>query len=146
MLCAVMTLVNVEIKSRKSYETLIPLWFCVSKVKNHYLTFANLMCKIKKSSNHYCMIQLYNNVIDAKTTDEEILAIRAKYVKWKEAILAYYKNNDYSVDEDEFSSLISFDGLFGTLSFLNKPIDVNNAEIHYEQIKEYINQIKKNQV
>ena len=40
------------------------------------------------TSNHYGIIQLYNQPIDAKTSDEEIIKIRSAYLNWKNEIIA----------------------------------------------------------
>ena len=40
------------------------------------------------TSNHYGIIQLYNQRIDSNTTDEEIIKIRSAYLSWKNDIIA----------------------------------------------------------
>lgn len=91
------------------------------------------------TSNHYGIIQLYNNRISAKTTDNEILDIRKKYVRWKKEILGIFKDNKYTISDEEFSKLFSVDYMYGTISFLGTSLDLNNGKGFYNEIiKNYI--------
>ncbi len=91
------------------------------------------------TSNHYGTIQLYNNRINAKTTDKEILEIREKYVAWRKEILAFFRANNYDIIDDEFNKLFCYDPMFGTITFLDTKLDLSKEiEFYHIIIENYI--------
>ena len=78
-------------------------------------------------SDHYGTIRIYNREIDSRTTDEEILEIRQKYVKWRTDILAFLKERGYTPEGDAFSRLFDIDGMFGTMSFLGVYLNIDKG-------------------
>ena len=90
--------------------------------------------------NHYGVIQLYNQRINANTTDEEIMEIRAKYLKWKQSILDIFENSGSLPSEEQFDLMFCVDGMYGTLFFLGIPVDIDgDIAIYREKILECIN-------
>lgn len=88
------------------------------------------------TSNHYGIVQLYNQRISNKTSDEEILKIRSDYLNWKKNILAIFSKFDLELDEEQFCKLFSFDGMFGTLTFLGIEVDIQqNTDVYYEIVE-----------
>ena len=91
------------------------------------------------TSNHYGIIQLYNQQINDKTSDERIVEIRAKFLKWKEQILSIFAEVNFYPNPECFNNLFAIDGMYGTLYFLGEPVDINsNAEIHRKHIYDYL--------
>lgn len=89
------------------------------------------------TSNHYGVIQLYNERIDLKTTDERIIEIRTKYLKWKEDILAIFAENQFYPNANQFDRFFNVDPMFGTLEFLGESVDINiSAEVYRELISD----------
>ncbi len=86
------------------------------------------------TSNHYGSIQLYNHYISEKTTDEEILEIRAKYVQWKKDISRIFKEKHLKLGEEEFNELFSGDPMFGTIFFLGITLDLNKSMEYYRGV------------
>ena len=79
------------------------------------------------TSNHYGIIQLYNHRINEATTDEEILKIRAAYLEWRNGIKAILVEMGLELDEEQFCKLFSVSTMYGTLSFLDIPVDVRRS-------------------
>ncbi len=91
------------------------------------------------TSNHYGTIRIYNQVINEKTTDEEILAIREKYVRWKTEVLALFHDRHYAVDDERFGELFSVDFMFGNVQFLDVPLDIDKGvEFYRAAIENYV--------
>ena len=63
--------------SFEGFLAAIEEWEKVNKRLNKLLGFNPSV------SNHYGVIQIYNRRINSKTSDEEILKIRIKYLEWK---------------------------------------------------------------
>lgn len=94
------------------------------------------------TSNHYGIIQLYNQPIDAKTSDEEIIKIRSAYLNWKNEIIAILSEYNLFFEDDTFSELFSVDSMSGRLSFLNEEVHIyQNANIYRETIEQTLNLI-----
>ncbi len=92
------------------------------------------------TSNHYGQIQLYNYRIDSKTSDEQILELRSKYVKWKTEILTIFKNNNVILKDEQFNKLFSVDCMFGTITFLGEQLDLTKDMNFYQKlIEKHIN-------
>lgn len=100
------------------------------------------------TSNHYGIIQLYNQRINSKTPDEKILEIRSKYLEWKEKILQIFAENNISLDADQFNKLFSVDYMYGTLFFLGEPVDIYSSEIqpYRSKILSFLKNNKQNLV
>lgn len=79
------------------------------------------------TGNHYGIIQLYNHHINEATTDEEILKIRAAYLEWRNGIKAILVEMGLELDEEQFCKLFSVSTMYGTLSFLDIPVDVRRS-------------------
>jgi hypothetical protein len=91
------------------------------------------------TSNHYGIIQLYNKRIDSSSSDERIIDIRTKFVKWREQILSIFAEKDFYPNTERFNNFFSFDGMFGTLYFLGKPVDIDSgAERYRKHIYDYL--------
>ncbi len=97
------------------------------------------------TSNHYGQIQLYNHRINSKTSDEEILELRSKYVRWRTAILEIFQSHDIIFNNDQFNELFSYDPMFGTISFLGTVLDLSRDMDYYkESVEDYISSYQKN--
>ena len=91
------------------------------------------------TSNHYGIIQLYNQRINLSTSDEIIVDIRTKFVKWREEILSIFAEKDFYPDAKLFNTLFSVDGMYGTLYFLGEPVDIDSgAERYRKHICDYL--------
>ena len=81
------------------------------------------------TSNHYGCIQLYNHEIDMRTTDEEIMKLRADYLKWRDKVINLISECGFTTDNedfnDQFNDMFSVSGMFGTLYFLGIPINIH---------------------
>ena len=88
------------------------------------------------TSNHYGIIQLYNQRIDANTTDEEIKNIRSAYLSWKNDIIAILAEYNLFFEDDKFCELFSVDSMSGRLSFLDKEVDIYQSAVVYREIIE----------
>ena len=94
------------------------------------------------TSNHYGIIQLYNQPIDSKTSDEEIIKIRSAYLNWKKEIIAILSEYNLFFEDDKFCELFSVDSMSGRLTFLNIEMNIyRNADIYREAIKHMFNLI-----
>ncbi len=80
------------------------------------------------TSNHYGMRRLYNQEIDSKTTDEELIAIRAAFVKWRTRVLALLAEKNVSVTDELWDRLFYYDCMFGGVWFLLDPLDIYETE------------------
>ena len=91
------------------------------------------------TSNHYGVIQLYNQRINLSTSDERIIEIRSKYLEWKNKVLDVFVQNSVFYSAEELSKLFRVDCMYGTLYFLNSPVDIyGEFEPALERIKRYI--------
>ena len=91
------------------------------------------------TSNHYGVIQLYNQRINLSTSDERIIEIRAKFLKWKEQVLSIFAENKFCLNTERFNTLFTIDGMYGTLYFLGKPVDIDSgAERYRKHIYDYL--------
>ena len=91
------------------------------------------------TSNHYGVIQLYNQRINLSTSDERIIEIRAKFLKWKEQVLSIFAENKFYLNTERFNTLFTIDGMYGTLYFLGKPVDIDSgAERYRKHIYDYL--------
>ena len=91
------------------------------------------------TSNHYGIIQLYNQPIDSKTSDEEIIKIRSDYLNWKNNIIAIFSKFDLELDDEQFCKLFYVDGMFGTLTFLGIEVDIQqNTDVYFETVERLI--------
>ena len=91
------------------------------------------------TSNHYGVIQLYNQRINLSTSDERIIEIRAKFLKWKEQVLSIFAEKDFYPNTEHFNNLFSVDGMYGTLYFLGKPVDIDrDTAIYRKYIYDYL--------
>ena len=91
------------------------------------------------TSNHYGIIQLYNHRIDLSTSDEKIINIRTKFVKWREQILSIFAEKDFYPNTERLNNLFSIDGMYGTLYFLGKPVDIDSdIEIYRKNFYDYL--------
>lgn len=94
------------------------------------------------TSNHYGIIQLYNQRIDSNTTDEEIIKIRSAYLSWKNDIIAILAEYNLFFEDDKFCELFSIDSMSGRLSFLDEEFDIyQSADVYREIIKRMLNLI-----
>ena len=91
------------------------------------------------TSNHYGIIQLYNQRINAETSDEKIIAIRTKFLKWRNHIFSIFAEKNYYPNAEQFNQFFSIDGMYGNLNFLDVPVDIeNNAEAYRTNIYNYL--------
>ena len=91
------------------------------------------------TSNHYGVIQLYNQRIDLSTSDERIIEIRSKYLEWKNKVLDVFVQNSVFYSMEELNKLFRVDCMYGTLYFLDSPVDIyGEFESTLERIKRYI--------
>ena len=96
------------------------------------------------TSNHYGIIRLYNQRIDQKTSDEKIIEIRTKFLKWREQILSIFAENNFYPDTILFNKLFAVDSMYGTIYFLDIEVDIDsNAEVYRENICNYL-EMRKN--
>lgn len=94
------------------------------------------------TSNHYGIIQLYNQPIDAKTSDEEIIKIRSAYLNWKNEIIAILSEYNLFFEDDKFCELFSVDSMSGRVTFLDVEVNIyRNADIYRETIERMLNLI-----
>ena len=94
------------------------------------------------TSNHYGIIQLYNQRIDSNTTDEEIIKIRSAYLSWKNDIIAILAEYNLFFKDDKFGELFSIDSMSGRLSFLDEELDIyQSADVYRKIIKRMLNLI-----
>ena len=92
------------------------------------------------TSNHYGIIQLYNQRIDSNTTDEEIIKIRSAYLSWKNDIIAILAEYNLFFEDDKFCELFSIDSMSGRLSFLDEEVDIyQSADVYRKIIKRMLN-------
>ena len=88
------------------------------------------------TSNHYGIIQLYNQRINDQTSDEEIMKIRSGFLNWKNNIFAIFSKFNLALDDEQLSKLFSVDGMFGTLTFLGVAVDIQqNTDVYYETVE-----------
>ena len=91
------------------------------------------------TSNHYGVIQLYNQRINLSTSDERILEIRSKYLAWKNKVLDVFAQNSVFYSAEELDKLFRLDCMYGTVYFLDSPVDIyGEFEPTFERIKRYI--------
>ena len=91
------------------------------------------------TSNHYGVIQLYNQRINLSTSDERITEIRSKYLEWKNKVLDVFFQNSVFYSTEELNKLFRVDCMYGTLYFLDSPVDIyGEFEPTLERIKRYI--------
>ncbi|HOK82455.1 MAG TPA: hypothetical protein PLS05_06930 [Clostridia bacterium] len=91
------------------------------------------------TSNHYGVIQLYNQRINLSTSDERIIEIRSKYLEWKNKVLDVFVRNSVFYSTEELNKLFRVDCMYGTLYFLGSPVDIyGEFEPTLERIKRYI--------
>lgn len=91
------------------------------------------------TSNHYGVIQLYNQRISANTPDEKIIEIRSKFLEWKDSILAIFAENGVVLNIDQLNQLFRVDGMYGTLYFLEIPVDIyDNGEAYRSAISTFL--------
>jgi hypothetical protein len=91
------------------------------------------------TSNHYGIIQLYNQRINLSTSDERIIEIRSKYLEWKNKVLDVFVQNSVYYSTEELNKLFRVDCMYGTLYFLDSPVDIyGEFEPTLERIKRYI--------
>ena len=91
------------------------------------------------TSNHYGVIQLYNQRINLSTSDERIIEIRSKYLEWKNKVLDVFVQNSVFYSMEELNKLFRVDCMYGTLYFLDSPVDIyGEFEPTLERIKRYI--------
>ena len=94
------------------------------------------------TSNHYGIIQLYNQRIDSNTTDEEIIKIRSAYLSWKNDIIAILAEYNLFFKDDKFGELFSIDSMSGRLYFLDEEVDIyQSADVYRKIIKRMLNLI-----
>ena len=92
------------------------------------------------TSNHYGIIQLYNQRIDSNTTDEEIIKIRSAYLSWKNDIIAILAEYNLFFEDDKFCELFSIDSMSGRLYFLDEEVDIyQSADVYRKIIKRMLN-------
>ena len=91
------------------------------------------------TSNHYGHIRLYNQPICRKTTDEEIMAIRELFLRWRAGILSIFAENGVTMSIEDLGALSYADGMYGTLHFLDRPIDIHaGADLHRADILAFL--------
>ena len=96
--------------------------------------------------DHYGIIRLYNQRIDSRTADETIIAIRNKYLKWRKAILDIFEAQGVSPDEEDFDAMFRVSGMYGTLYFLDIPVDIDgDPEIFRQKILAFLENEKSSQ-
>ena len=96
------------------------------------------------TSNHYGIIQLYNQRINLSTSDERIIEIRTKFLKWREQILSIFAENNFYPDTILFNKLFAVDGMYGTIHFLGIEVDIDsNVETYRRSIYNYLEMRKK---
>lgn len=96
------------------------------------------------TSNHYGIIQLYNQRIDANTSDNEIIKISTDYLNWKKEIIAILSENDLVFDDEQFNKLFSVDGMYGTLTFLGVAVDIHQkTDVYRDTVKCLLNEIDR---
>ena len=91
------------------------------------------------TSNHYGVIQLYNQRINLSTSDERIIEIRSKYLEWKNKVLDVFVQNSVFYSTEELDKLFRVDHMYGILYFLDSPVNIyGEFEPTLERIKRYI--------
>lgn len=94
------------------------------------------------TSNHYGIIQLYNQRINDQTSDEEIMKIRSAYLSWKNDIIAILAEYNLFFEDDKLCELFSIDSMSGRLSFLDEELDIyQSADVYREIIERMLNLI-----
>ena len=94
------------------------------------------------TSNHYGIIQLYNQRINDQTSDEEIMKIRSAYLSWKNDIIAILAEYNLFFEDDKLCVLFSIDSMSGRLSFLEEELDIyRSADVFREIIERMLNLI-----
>ncbi len=88
------------------------------------------------TSNHYGKIQLYNHRINHQTSDAEILKLHEKYLCWQVDIFQIFEDNNITLTDEQFNKLFSYDGMFGTISFLGKVLDISKDMEYYRELVE----------
>ena len=89
------------------------------------------------TSNHYGIIQLYNQRINLSTSDERIIEIRSKYLEWKNKVLDVFAQNSVFYSTEELDKLFRVDYMYGTLYFLDSPVNI------YGEFKPTLETIKR---
>ena len=82
-------------------------------------------------SDHYDCTTLYNEEINIRTSDEEILAIRDRFLLWKESIQAFFAENGAVLDDRKFRKLLSKNRFGGCMYFLKIPVDIDGGVDKY---------------
>lgn len=91
------------------------------------------------TSNHYGIIQLYNQRINLSTSDKRIIEIRSKYLEWKNKVLDVFVQNSVFYSTEELNKLFRVGCMYGTLYFLDSPVDIyGEFKPTLERIKRYI--------
>ena len=91
------------------------------------------------TSNHYGVIQLYNQRINLSTSDERIIEIRSKYLEWKNKVLDVFVQNSVFYSTEGLDKLFRVDPMYGTLYFLDSPVNIyGEFKPTLERIKRYI--------
>lgn len=91
------------------------------------------------TSNHYGVIQIYNQRINLSTLDERITEIRSKYLELKNKVLDVFAQNGVFYSTEELDKLFRMDHMYGTLNFLDSPVNIyGEFEPTLERIKRYI--------
>ena len=90
-------------------------------------------------TDHYGRASLYNEEINLKTTDEEILKIHAAFIEWKKAIVAVFAENGVLCRAEDLDRMFDFDGMFGIMRFLGITVDIyGGVDKYIPAIKGYI--------
>ncbi len=76
-------------------------------------------------TDHYDCMHLYNQSIFAQMSDEEILAIHERFLRWQEKILAVFAEYGAAMDEAQLKSLFDTNRMQGSMYFLNVRIDID---------------------
>ena len=94
-------------------------------------------------SDHYGCTTLYNEEINVGTSDEEILAIRDRFLLWKESIQAFFAENGTVLDDRKFRKLLSKNSFGGCMYFLRIPVDIDSSVDKYrDAILEFLEENK----
>lgn len=82
-------------------------------------------------NDHYGITHLYNKEIFVQTSDEEIMDIHNRFLRWQESILAIFAENGVVLDGNQVKELFRVSGMCGTMYFLEVPVDIDGGTEPY---------------
>ena len=85
-------------------------------------------------SNHYGVVRMYNQKIEPDTPKSTLLAHRAKYLEWKAKVVEIINEKcGYVPTDDLLDGLFRVDFMYGTLYFMDIPVDIYGDFEPYRQ-------------